>query len=232
MSSYTADEFITELQANNAVIAEFADAQVLVFLNTALRRFSGVFPELRVDADNEVVDGQALYDVPEDSLNIIKLRDSDSRKEIAFAMENQGEGDQIRLGSIVNPSSAELMEAEHYDNPLAFGSSSLITGYSSFDIEYSILQTIESVKDTSLDAIAAYVEYLACNNKAGEVAAGAVSSSERVAESITDQDATGASTTIKYSSSKEMSTVLKTQAAEALERYNREISGATYGTRG
>lgn len=235
MSSYTASEFITELKANNAVIAEFTDAQVLVFLNTALRRFSGVFPELRISADNDVVDGQELYDFPSGALSITKIIDSDSRKEIAFAIENQGgddPADQIRLGNIIRSSASDLLEATYYDNPLASVSSSQVTGYTSFDIEYTLLQTIESIKDTSLDAISFYVEYLACNNKAAEVAAGAVTSSERVAESISDTDSSGASTTIKYSSSKEMTAVLRTQANEALERYNSEIGRSAYGVRG
>ena len=235
MSSYTASEFIAELKNNNAVIAAHTDAKVLGFLNTALRKISGVFPELRISADNEVVTDQELYDFPADALSITKIIDSDSRKEIAFTIENQGgddPADQIRLGNIVRSSASDLLEATYYDNPLAQVGSSQVTGYTSFDIEYSLLQTIETIKDTSLDAISFYVEYLACNNKASEVAAGAVSSSERVAESISDTDSSGASTQIQYSSTKDTTTVLRTQANEALERFNAEIGRSAYGVRG
>jgi len=232
MSSYSNGEFIAELKGSSAIVAEFTDAQVAIFLTVALRHFSLQFAELRVSADNEVVDGQELYDLPANAVSIVKVRDSDSKAEITFAVENQGEGDKIRLGSIAQNSMADLLERTYYQDPLASASSSQVTGYSAFDVEYTLLHDMETIKDTSLDAVAAYVQYLACNSKAGEAAASAVSSAERVPESITDQDSSGASTTIKYSSSREMSTVLKQQANEALERYNDLTRSMAYGTRG
>ena len=236
MSSYSTSEFITELKAANAVISSFSDADVATFLGIAFRKYSAAFPELRLSPDNEIVDGQELYDFPEGALKITKIMDSDSHKEIGFVIETPDDAesvvDQIRLGNILRTSVSDLLQQDYYSDPVATASSSEVVSYDTFDIEYSILQTIDTIKDTGLDAVGAYVEYLACNNKAGEVAIGAADSSERVAEQIIDQDSSGASTTIKYAASKDMANTLRQQATDALARYNEAAGGMAYGTRG
>ena len=233
MSSFSKAQFIAELKTRSGVIATFTDEAIGSFVDIALRAYSRFYPELLVSVDNDVDDmtESGLYEMPEGALSITKIVDSDSRKEIAFQVESQGEDDEIRLGEIIRPSYSDLLENTYYDNPLASASSTQVTSYEAFDIEYTILQDMDTIKDSSLEAVADYVEYLACNNKAGAVAVGAVDSSERIAEQITDQDSTGASTTIKYASSKEMATTLKQQANEALERFKDAQKNLVYGVR-
>jgi len=223
MSSLSKADFIDELQARLGV------SVIGSYIDIALRAYSISFPKRKVSADNDIADG--LYDYPDDAISIIRIVDSYSRKAIEFTIEDQGEGDKIRLGRIMEPSYAALLDTVYYDNPLALSVSKRTTSYSRFDIEYTLLQTMATIDDMGLEAIADYVEYLALNNKASAVSVEAANSSERVAESITDQDSTGASTTIKYSSAKETSNTLRQQADEALKRFKDAAKYAAYGTR-
>ena len=93
MSSLSLAEYKAELKIRSDIIFNMDDDDLTTIIDMALRRFSGDFPKLMWDVDNDVVDNQVLYDYPTNAVKIISLRDSASKEAIDFAIEDQGGGD-------------------------------------------------------------------------------------------------------------------------------------------
>ena len=183
--------------------------------------------------DNAVVAGQELYDFPEDAMKVIKVRDADSGREILFAVEDQGEGRKLKLGSVLSRSVDALLAKDYYVSPLSAGSGAeSVSGYSAFDVEYVALQTVETVSDGGLEAVALYVEYLALNRKAEEALSDALTEAAEVPASITDRSSDGASTTVSFDTKSKVAKGFSDLAALKLAAFNGEAGGGAYGTRG
>jgi hypothetical protein len=224
MSSLTKSQFITQIKARSALLAGFTDATLSTFIDIALRAFSEVRPEIRVDVDNTY--SEELVDVPSGYLNVLHI-DSDSRNRIEFAIENQGSGDHIRLGNIVKRSYDDLIEQEFYIDPMNSEFSS-DDSYTSYDIEYSILQTMSSIKDTSLEAVYNHVLYQACSNKAETIAMAA--GNQEIVSELRDTDASGAETAVKFNSSKDQVENFTKLAESYLQQFNNSV-GVAFGVR-
>lgn len=224
MSSQTKAQYTTELKVRSSVLSGFDDSTLGTFIDIALRAYSLSLPELQVSADVAVVSGQELYDYPTGALRIIKLRSSATGRQIGFAIENQGNGEKIKPGNVVMSSYEGLMEQEYYVDPLSTrqGSGAQET-YTAFDIEFAMLHTMETIKDTGLEALSHYVEYLAFGSKAEDAEL-----ADETSESITDRSSDGASTTIKYANTGKQ---LRSRGDTALERFDKLIR-TPYGTRG
>jgi len=196
MSGVTKAEYIVELKVRSGLLSGFSDGVLGTFIDIGLRAYSLTLPELQVSPDNAVVSGKELYDYPTGALRIIKLRSSSTGNQISFAIENQGNGEKIKPGNVVMSSYAGLLEQEYYTDPLSTqqGSGTVET-YTAFDIEYAMLHTMETIKDTGLEALAHYIEYLALQNKASAAAENAESGESQTPISITDRSPDGASTT-------------------------------------
>lgn len=221
MASLTKAEFRDRLKNMSVIINSLDNSIIEGFIDQALEAYSDRLPEVRWDVDHEVVDDQDLYDYPDNALRITKLRDSESLAEILFATEDQDGTDKIRPGNYLSRSYHELVQAAYYVDPLSQESAEATgTGYTSFDIEYVMLHTMATIKDTGLAALALYVESLAYGYK--------VSDAENYAATITDQDPSGASTTINQGS---LAKYYADQATAKLEAFNAATRRA-YGTRG
>lgn len=343
MSSLSKSQFITELKLGNALLASLSDAVVGSYIDKALRIYSDKLPKIMLSADNAVVDDQELYDYPVNALKILKLRDSSSKKEIAFTIENQdtekaptlvdgnwtlgtgwtspiaggvlqksadGTGtatplaatnivagsrykvqitisalsvgsasytlgditgstlsaattytdyitasttgkliitptntsrftissisikstaNQIRPGNIIYKSTDSLIEADYYSDPLASNSVDMSTGYDYFDIEYTLLQAIETMNESGLEAIGYYVDYLALTAKASEAVMNQIDSDNPV--SLTDADSGGASTTVNFGNKADSAKTYLQLAEMKLQAFN-EATSMAYGTRG
>ncbi len=228
MSSYTKTQFRDELKIRSDAVKSMNNSDIEIFIDIALRAYSGRLPEVRVDADNDVIDGQELYDYPTNALQIVQVIDADGRNEILFTTEDQGNGDKIRLGNIFRRSYDALLQASYYSDPLTQETVTSESSYSSFDIEYVMLQDMSSIKDTGLEALVYYVEYLTLNKKADEAA----SQSTGTPKSITDADATGASTTIAYGVRTDLVKRYSDLAQNAYDKFLNAVQNIPYGTRG
>jgi len=226
MSSFTKAEYIARLITTSKVAADIntESAEALEnIIDEALEAFSRYSPEVQWAINNTVVDGQDLYDYPANALSIIQLRDSDSLSEIEFVTEDQGSGDKIRPGSALQRSYESMLDKPYYYDPLRRSSdTALITGYAAFDIEYTLLQTFATIKDTSLPALKSLIEHFCLLHKAQHV--------EDYTD-ITDTDATGATTTFRLSS---MATAYERQATSKLNEFLGQIGGGrkAFGSRG
>ena len=231
MSSLTIEEFKTELKIRSDIIFNMDDDDLTAIINMALRRFSGDFPKLMWDIGNAVVDGQELYDYPDDAVKITKVRDSSSKQQIDYTIEDQGSGDQIRLGSISGNSFDDLMDQNFYYDPLVNEVSALITGYSNFDVEYALLQTIETINDRSIEALSFYVEYLAYGIEANKASQEASEEATNTPESLTDSDADGATTTVKYTTKTKLAMSYRVSASDMLKEYKALVINVPFGGR-
>lgn len=227
MSSLTKAEYITELKVRSSVLSGLADSTLGTFIDIALRAYSSSLPELEVSPDNAVVSGQELYDYPTGALRIIKLRSSTTGSQISFAIENQGEGEKIKPGNVVMNSYEELLEQGYYTDPLSTQQGSGVQEtYTAFDIEFAMLHTMATIKDTGLEALAFYVDFLSYRKQADEAEAEAALESP---ESITDRSSDGASTSIKFTNSAKSYRAL---SAKSLAAYTACVKPIPYGTRG
>lgn len=234
MSSLTVEQFKTELKIRSDIIFNMDDDDLTAIINMSLRRFSGDFPKLKWSYSNAVVDNQVLYDYPTNAVKIINLRDSASKEVIDFTIEeddSESDGDQIRPGSISGNSFDEMLESNFYDSPLVFVTSSIVTGYSNFDIEYALLQTIATINDRSLEALSLHVEYLAYGIEANKASQAASVEATNTPESLTDSDADGSTTTVKYTTQMNLAKGYRISAGEMLKEYKALVINVPYGGR-
>jgi len=221
MSSLTKAQFRDRLKNRSVIINSLSNAIIEEFIDQALEAYSDKLPEVRWSIDNAIVVGQVLYAYPASALKITKLRDSDTLAEILFQTEDQDGTNKIRPGNFLRRSYHNLLQREYYVDPLSTETiESTGSGYESFDIEYVMLQTMTTVKDTGLATLALYIEYLAFGYKASDA--------ENYADSITDADSSGASTTISQGNLKEF---YADQAQSKLDAFNASVR-KPYGTRG
>jgi hypothetical protein len=223
MSSLTKAQFITQIKTRSALLAEFTDATLSTFIDMALRAFSDKKPEIRVSADNAYT--ESLVDLPDDCLDVYSVYDG-SGQSVTWSIENDGSGDKLRLGIVALPSYQDEIEQAFYVNPLISGSVSS-QSFTSYNIKYSILQTMATIKDTSLEAIYNHILYQACSYKAEGIAVSA--GSQDVATRITDS-AGGVTTDITFASSKETLSNYTSLAESYLAKFN-TIVGSAFGVR-
>ena len=203
------------------------DNEVLdVYIEDALTAFSEHNPE-RVLMKKVPVDAEknGFYDVPADADSVVKVYVHNTDIEIEFTTEQDSATNvvQIRLGSIVRPST--LFISGHYDPPSGYAASGArfdengaFDDYDYFDIEYFRQRSIERLNPNDLRTVQLYVEYLGYENEA--------SKTENLVD-ITDQDSSGDSTTLRRSSIGKQWITLSQQKKEAFEK--RAIR--PYGTR-
>lgn len=228
MSSYTKVTFITHIKIRSSLLASFADATLSTFIDSALRALSGKQPEIRIDADNAFSSDDNPVDLPDDCLDVYSVRDSDSGQRITWSIENEGLGDKLRLGSIALPSYIDEIEQEFYIDPTnSRGISS--TAFTIYDIEYSILQTMSTAKDTHLEALYNHILYQACSYKAESIAMSA--GSQEQVNQLRVQDASGESVESTFASSKEAVTNLTTLAESYLDKFNSSVGNVAFGVR-
>ncbi|MHC4395617.1 MAG: hypothetical protein ACYS1A_08170 [Planctomycetota bacterium] len=229
MSSLTKVQFRDEIKTRSNAISGLENNNIETFIDMALREYSRRLPEVRVSADNEVVSGQEFYDYPTDAESISDCRDSETLKPIRFTTENQGTGEKIRLGNILTRSYYDLIATDYYADPISFKSAPAISSYSTFDIEYVILQTMATIKNTGIEALAFYVEFLAYRKQAADCE---MEDGERIIESLTDRDTTGATTEVSFAARGKIAENYRTLAQGALDKFDDAIRFIPYGTRG
>ena len=223
MSSYTKAQFITLIKSRSTLLTSISDTTLSTFIDSALRALSGKQPDIRVDADNTFVDGTDLYDLPTNCLDVYSVRDSDSLLSIHWSIENQGAGDKLRLGNIKQPSYQDEIEQSYYINPNQMqGLSS--TSYTSFDIQYSILQTMSTVKDTDLEALYNHILYQACSGKAESIAL-SIANEDIVAE-LRDTDSSGAETNVRFTPAEKQIDSITKLAESYLQKFEKAVNVA------
>jgi len=242
MSSLTKDEYIDELQLRSSILAGMDDITMSIFVDGALRAYSSKLPKVKWDINNTVVADQELYDFPSSAIRIISVRTTSGRYPIGFAIEDQGSGNQIRIGNIESHSYEGLLKADFYLDPLNYAAvetavsvDTIVTGdvgYDAFDTEYVALQTIPEISDSGLETIALYIEYLGLNSKADEIVLAMADDSGDIPAAITDSDSSGASTSIQFDSQSKKVEQLRKMAKEKLDEFNDEISHIPFGMRG
>lgn len=232
MSSMTKLQFAEELRVRSNVLAQTDYGDLDILIDVALRAYSKRLPEVRVSIDNAVVEGQTLYDYPTGALSIVKVRSSETGKEVLFVVENQGSGDKIKIGNIMSRSYQGLMQQDHYANPLLQESYDL-GSYSAFDIEYVMLQDMASIVETGLEALAHHIRYSAWQRREEDAAVQMnPASGDQIAVSLTDASADGSSTTVSFATGKDISKRFSEMASAELEKFNKLTEQAPYGTRG
>ena len=233
MSSLTKEQFRDQCKIRSSVISSFIEATIETFIDIALRAYSIKLPELRVSPDNAIISGQELYDFPVNAESITKITDSDTGEEITFAITDEGSNNQIRLDSIILNSFYDLLEADYYESPINQSEvQSSITGYDTFDIEYTLLHDMTSIANTALEALYYHVLASAYEGKLDSALSTSETEITTTPESITDRDARGESTQIKYGSRTSIAKQYSDLVQRALDRFNEIINKFAYGTRG
>lgn len=229
MSSVTQSQFITELKLRSDIVSEMTDADIASFISIALRAYSDKDPYEKVSADNAVVSGQDEYDLPANTLKITDVLDSATNEPVRFSVVDEGSGQKIKLGDKLKRSYADLLQGSFYADPV-HQLSSISYSYTTFDIYYVALQTLASIKETALEVLTFYIEYLSYLKKASVLAAQmSIDGGEPV--SITESDSTGSSTSVNFGS-KSSSQQLREAAEERLNKFNACFEAVAYGIRG
>lgn len=229
MSSLTKEQFRERLKITSSIISDFDNTTIETFIDVALEAYSRKLPEVQWDIDNDIVDGQDLYDYPTSALSISKLRVSDTLEPVRFVTEDQGSGDKIRPGIVFTRSYYELMTKDYYLDPTSYETPAFVPSYSSFDIEYVMLQTMSTIKDTALEALSFYVKYLAYEDKIAEVLD--VSQGNEGIKSLSETDTSGASTEVTFVSTAKIADNYRDLMDKALGNFN-DLTTIPYGTRG
>ena len=233
MSSYTKVQFRDECKTRSSIVSSFSDTVVEQFIDIALRAYSIKLPELRIKEDNDVVSGQERYNFPSNALSITKITDADTGEEITFAIEDVGTGNQIRLGNIKQNSFYDLLTADYYDSPFSRSEADVsVSGYNTFDIEYTLLHDMSSISDAALEALYYHVLASAYEKKVEDVLSTSETEITTTPTSITDRDARGESTQVSYGSRTTISKQYSDLAQRAMDKFNAEINQFAYGTRG
>jgi len=228
MSSYTKSSFTTYIKTKSALLASFADATLSTFIDSALIEFSRKKPEKRIDADNEYDSDTNPVDLPDDCLDVYGVRDSDSLHAISWSLEDEGDGNKLRLGSIQLPSYIDEIEQSFYIDPTTSGTVSG-TSFTTYDIEYSILQTMSTIKNTYLETLFNHILYQACSYKAEQIAMSA--GSQEQVNQLRVSEASGESVESTFASSKEVVTNLTTLAESYLKKFNDSVGNVAFGIR-
>ncbi len=228
MSSYTKTQFIAYIKTKSSLLASFADAILSTFIDSALRALSEKMPEIRIDADNAFSSDDNPVDLPDNCLDVYGVRDSDTFQAISWSIENEGDGDKLRLGDTALPSYQDEIEDSYYMDPL-LSSSQASRAFTSYDIEYSILQTMSTVKDTHLEALYNHILYQACSYKAESIAMSA--GDQDSVNQMTDTDASGNTTSVTFASSKESVSNLTTLAESYLDKFTKSVGNVAFGVR-
>lgn len=228
MSSYTKTQFIAFIKTRSSLLASFADTVLSIFVDSALRALSEKQPEIRIDADNAFSSDNNPVDLPSGCLDVYSVKDSNSGYAISWSVINEGNGDKLLLGNIALPSYQDEIDNNYYIDPILSNSQTSRT-FTRYDIEYSILQTMSTVKDTYLEALYNYILYQACNYKAEEIAMSA--GNQETMNQLTDTDASGNTTSITFASSKEAVSNLTTLAELYLDKFNKSVGNIAFGLR-
>lgn len=232
MSSLTKQAFVEELQLGSGILNAFPDAVVGSFIDRALRVYSRRLPKVLWDVDIDIVIDQELYDYPTDAINIISVRTSSGREVVDFDIEDQGSGEKIRLGSVQSKSYDDLLLSEYYADPLNSVTTVVVSGFSTFDVEYVMLQDMSSIKDIDLEPLSYYVEYLGLNQRASDSAEQAIIDITEVPASLTDRTSDGASTTVSFVTRVDAAKRFKDLAVSVLEKFEQAVNQVPYGVRG
>jgi hypothetical protein len=235
MSSLTKAQFRDQLKVRSDVVSALEDSTIETFIDIALRAYSEKLPELRISEDNVVVSGQERYDFPSNALSIAKIVNPETGVEITFTIEDNGNGNQINLGNIKENSFDNLLEADYYDSPIntstSVGSGS-VTGYDTFDIEYTLLHQMTSINDDALEMLYHYVLYCSYEKRATDALIASETDETVTPESISDSNARGETTTIKYPSRTGIAKIWSDLARSALKSFNNGLGKFVYGVRG
>ena len=233
MSSYTKAQFRDECKTRSSAISSFSNTIIETFIDIALRAYSQKLPELRVSPDNVVVSDQELYAFPSNAESITKITDADTGEEIIFAITDEGTGNKIRLGDIKLSSFYDLLEADYYDSPINRSEAQAsITGYDTFDVEYTLLHDMTSIVNTALEALYYHVLASVYEGKAESALSTSETEITTIPTSITDRDARGESTQITYSNRTAIAKQYSDLATKAMNKFDAIINKFAYGTRG
>ena len=233
MSSLTKAQFRDQCKTRSSAISSFIDATIETFIDIALRAYSIKLPELRVSPNNAIVSGQELYSFPSNAEDITKITDADTGEEIIFAVTDEGNGNKIRLGNLKLNSFYDLLVADYYDSPVNRSEAqATITGYDTFDVEYTLLHDMTSIANAALEALYYHVLASTYENKAENALLTGETEITTTPTSITDRDARGESTQITYSSRTSISKQYSDLAQKAMDKFNAAINRFAYGTRG
>ena len=233
MSSYTKAQFRDECKTRSSAISAFSNTIIETFIDIALRAYSQKLPELRVSPDNVVVSDQELYAFPSNAESITKITDADTGEEIIFAITDEGTGNKIRLGDIKLSSFYDLLEADYYDSPINRSEAQAsITGYDTFDVEYTLLHDMTSIVNTALEALYYHVLASVYEGKAESALSTSETEITTIPTSITDRDARGESTQITYSNRTAIAKQYSDLATKAMNKFDAIINKFAYGTRG
>lgn len=232
MAIVTRQQFIEELMVRSDAAGDLDGDVVHKLLDIALRAYSQRLPKVKWSVSNAVVAGQVLYDFPDGALNVVRVRDSNTREQVSYNVEDQGNGRKIRLGNRQRRSYTDLLEQDFYSDPLSQESQGVVGSCSAFDVEYVTLQTVETINETGLEAVAFYVEYLALNKESLKAAKEATLESSQIPSSLTDASPDGASTTVSFTTKSDVSKNLERLATAKLKQYEDKIVDMPYGTRG
>ena len=224
MSSVTKTQYRDELKLTIPILADATDALVEKFIDIALRAYSDYLPQLLTETETSVVAEQTLYDLPTGTLKVISVKESATKAGINFKTVNEdGAGQQLEIGTIQQKSYSALLRTDYYQDPLVFGSveTTLGSAYSTFDIEYTALQTMASIGDTGLKALTYHVEYQSHTYKSLEVTL--PTGSMDYPASISDSDSSGNSQSVTLSSAKDVADFYTSQAEKSLANFNQEV---------
>jgi len=233
MSSLTKAQFRDECKIRSSAISSFSDPLIETFIDIALRAYSQKLPELRVSPDNAIVSDQELYAFPSNAESITKVTDADTGEEITFALTDEGNGNKIRLGNIKLNSFHDLLEADYYDSPINRSEAQAsVTGYDTFDIEYTLLHDMTSIADTALEALYYHVLASVYDSKAESALSTSETEITTMPTSIMDRDARGETTQFSYTSRTSIAKQYSSLAQIAMDKFNAIINKFAYGTRG
>ena len=210
----TQAEYIADLQLLSDAFRGNSQAQMEAIVRRSVNEYSQYHPKYIASLDNDTnTDGE--YTLPSGAKGVILVVDSYHQSEIHFGVrENDDNSLTLELGRIKLPSDEGLNSINYYKDPYNYASGSfsgdyetgvvrLGDSYRQFDYAWYRPRTIDEIPDRVLSTLMLYSEYLAYRDKAGQTT---------YHEQLTDSDPSGASTTIRSTTSADYFTKLANQS--------------------
>lgn len=215
MAQITNLEFKVNLKNRSKTLAGIDSAALDAMIDDALMEYSRIRPR-KLIVRNIPVETDGLYSFPTGAIDLLEI--CANGHTVGFEVADDGTNKEYRLTGYVFTDFSALTEIPFYESQNVTQGSTARPAILEFNLTYLVVHTLATISDFDIEAIIAFIEYLAWNLKASQP--------EEFIE-LTDTDSTGASSTARAD---KVQASFEKQAEKKLTDFNRRM-GTAYGTR-